>query len=971
MEYKPNEIEKKWQNIWRENQIYKVNNDTTKPKYYVLDMFPYPSGAGLHVGHPLGYIASDIYSRYKRQSGFNVLHPMGYDAFGLPAEQYAIQTGVHPSKSTSKNIEGFRRQMDNIGFSYDWSREINTSDPGYYKWTQWIFLKLFDHYYDLEKDKALHIDELRRKFEENGTENVQAVSGKEHEFSAEDWGAFTEAQQLDVLMDYRLAYRKTGFVNWCEALGTVLANDEVKDGVSERGGFPVTQKAMKQWSLRTTAYAERLLSDLDKVDWPESLKIMQRNWIGKSEGARISFNIANHQDPIEVFTTRPDTIYGVTFMVLAPEHALVDEITTEDQLDKVTEYKKFAESRSERERISEVKNVSGAFTGAYALHPMTGKKLPIWISEYVLKDYGTGAIMAVPAGDTRDLAFANHFDIPVIEIIDRSDYPQSSIEDKVGKMINSDILNGLEVPKAIETMLIYLDKKNLGERKVNYKLRDANFSRQRYWGEPFPIIYDRHDSALPISQNELPLELPELEDFKPNIDGKAPLSKAMDWVQYDEEHIREVDTMPGFAGSSWYFLRYMDPHNSDAFASETALNYWKEVDLYIGGAEHAVGHLLYSRTWHKFLFDLGMVPVDEPFKKLINQGMIQGVSEKIYQLKGKHKSIKWSMQKESKEIVFPTPSFVFLSAEIKDQFPEDELTEQYVAVEYLQDYGLPDKAYLNQGGIAKFVTWRSEFRNAIFLSSNDFWYNGSFQFENKEDSKIYTRSEVEKMSKSKYNVINPDHVIEDYGADCFRLYEMFLGPIEQSKPWDMNGIDGVSKFLRKLWSLYFDHEGNIDVQETLAEKDELKILHTAIKKITEDIEKFSFNTCVSAFMICVNDLKKNGTKSREILSPLVRLIGPFAPHIAEELWSQLGNETSVVDADYPTYNEAYLVADQIQYPLCVNGKKKTLIELDAQLENSDIEHIIREHDQLEKWLDGKQIRKVIIVKGKMINLVAS
>jgi leucyl-tRNA synthetase len=969
MEYRHTEIEKKWQEKWKAEGTYKVNNDSSLPKYFVLDMFPYPSGAGLHVGHPLGYIASDIYARYKRQSGFNVLHPMGYDAFGLPAEQYAIQSGVHPAVSTAKNIEGFRRQMDNIGFSFDWSREINTSDPSYYKWTQWIFLQLFDHYYDKNVNKALHIIQLIDHFTNSGTTGVHAACSKQHEFSASEWNSYSNSQKQEILMDYRLAYRKTGFVNWCEALGTVLANDEVKDGVSERGGYPVVQKAMKQWSLRTTAYAERLLDDLESVDWSESLKIMQRNWIGKSEGAKVVFKLQDSTESVEVFTTRPDTLFGVTFMVLAPEHDLVKRISTEDQLPKIEEYIKYTEGRSERDRQSEVKKVSGAFTGAYALHPITQEKLPIWISEYVLKDYGTGAIMAVPAGDLRDNAFAKHFDLNITEIIDRNNYPQSSIEDKVGVMINSDFLNGMSVQGAIAYMVNYIEEKNIGERRINYKLRDANFSRQRYWGEPFPIVYDESEIAIRLSDDELPLELPDLEDFKPNTDGQAPLSKLTEWKQYKTSFQREVDTMPGFAGSSWYFLRYMDPHNDNQFASEDALNYWKDVDLYVGGAEHAVGHLLYARTWHKFLFDIGKVPTAEPFKKLINQGMIQGVSEKLIQIKGKQDSVRWiNSDGEQKEIVFPVPSFVLISHEIKDQFDPEILTEQYVMVDLVKDYGLPDKGFLDTDGIKDYITRRPEFSNALFLGTDNYWYDGKF-YSNAIEGKIYTRSEVEKMSKSKYNVINPDHVIAEYGADCFRLYEMFLGPVEQSKPWDMNGIDGVSKFLRKFWSLFFDDKGNFLVNNNQPSKDAHRILHTAIKKIKEDIEKFSFNTCVSAFMICVNDLRKEQVHEKEILEPLVRLLAPFAPHITEELWEQLGNQGSVTKAAFPEFNEAYLVLDEISYPLCINGKKKTIIDIPSQMESNEIEKLALMHPQLESWLDGKSIKKVIIVQGRMINIV--
>ncbi len=969
MQYHPEKIEKKWQEYWKKNETYKVSNQSDLPKYYVLDMFPYPSGAGLHVGHPLGYIASDIYARFKRQCGYNVLHPMGYDAFGLPAEQYAIQTGVHPEVSTAKNIEGFRRQMDNIGFSYDWSREVNTSDPNYYKWTQWIFIQLFHHYYDLSADKARPIDDLSAHFDQYGAADLNAVSSQDYSFSAEEWQAYSQKQKADILMDFRLAYRKTGYVNWCEALGTVLANDEVKDGVSERGGYPVVQKAMKQWSLRTTAYAERLLGDLDKVDWSDSLKIMQQNWIGKSEGARVVFDIDGHQDQIEVFTTRPDTIYGATFIVLAPEHDLVERATTVEQQEEVDQYISFAAGRTERERMTEVKKVSGAFTGGYALHPLTGQKLPIWIAEYVLKDYGTGAIMAVPAGDTRDRAFAEKFDLTITEIIDRTAFPNAGIEDKVGTMINSHDLDGLSVTDAIQKAITMLEENGRGERRVNYKLRDANFSRQRYWGEPFPVYYDKDDVAYTLDGEELPLELPNLEDFKPNVEGKAPLSKLEEWVHYKNQYTREVDTMPGFAGSSWYFLRYMDPHNDQRFADDEALNYWRDVDLYIGGAEHAVGHLLYSRTWHKFLFDLGLVPTEEPFKKLINQGMIQGVSEKIYMLKGKQKEIKWTLDGEQKEIFFPVPSYVFLSSEIIGQFDQDDLTEQYVIVEYLQNYGSPDKAYLNEGGISKFLVWRPEFKSALFLNQYGYWYNGAFSVDDHEKQRIYTRSEVEKMSKSKYNVINPDHVIADYGADCFRLYEMFLGPIEQSKPWDMNGIDGVSKFLKRLWSLFYGDNEQWVVSDQPPTSADIKVLHTAIKKVREDIERFSFNTCVSAFMICVNDLKKSDCHAGQVLEPLIILLAPFAPHIAEELWQALGHKESITTAHYPDYNTEYLIDDSVQYPLCINGKKRALIELSTDMDQKAIEEAALAYEGLDKWLDGKSVRRVIVVKGKMINLV--
>ncbi len=968
MEYNPSEIEKKWQQRWQEEGLYRVSIDEARPKYYVLDMFPYPSGAGLHVGHPLGYIATDIYARYKRLKGFNVLHPMGYDAFGLPAEQYAIQTGVHPAVSTAHNIEGFRRQMDNIGFSYDWDREVNTSDPAYYKWTQWIFLQLFAHYYDKDADKALPISLLTTRFSEGGSEAVNAVHTQDTPFSAGDWAAMSPAGQDAVLMNYRLAYRRTGYVNWCEELGTVLANDEVKDGVSERGGFPVIKKAMVQWSLRTSAYAERLLKGLEDVDWPESLKIMQRNWIGRSEGARVRFSIAGTDHTVEIFTTRPDTIYGVTFMVLAPEHDLVKEITHPDQAAAVEAYLAYTGTRSERER-AENKKVSGAFTGAYATHPITGAEIPVWIADYVLKDYGTGAIMAVPADDSRDHAFALHFGLPVTEIIDRSMHPHAGMEDKVGVLVNSGLINGLEIPEAISTMISYLDRNGLGSREIQYKLRDANYSRQRYWGEPFPITYDRHGVARALDLSELPLVLPELSDFKPTTDGRAPLSKADDWVSYEDGWMRETDTMPGFAGSSWYFLRYMDPSNPDRFASREALAYWKEVDLYMGGAEHAVGHLLYARTWHKFLHDLELVPGGEPFRKLINQGMIQGVSEKIAMLKGKLKEVAWTAGDVSRTLHFPAETTVFLSSELRDQYSPDDISMLYTMVGHLEDYGLPGKAHLTESAVRLFTEWRPEFKAAVFLTADGYWHEGSFHSITGGSCKVYTTSEVEKMSKSKYNVINPDDVIARYGADCFRMYEMFLGPIEQSKPWDMNGIDGVYKFLRRFWGLFYGEDGHWQVTDETPDKQHQKILHTAIRKIEDDIEKFSFNTCVSAFMICVNDLRKTQCHHRSVLRELVILLAPFAPHMAEELWTALGEEGSVHTAAFPAHDASWLVEDSVEYPICVNGKKRALVAFPADMQPAALEKAALELPDLQKWLEGKQVRKVIVVPGKMVNLV--
>lgn len=935
MDYKPREIEKKWKKYWEETDVYRVPNQSDKPKYYVLDMFPYPSGAGLHVGHPLGYIASDIFARYKRLKGFNVLHPMGYDAFGLPAEQYAIQTGVHPAKSTDENIGRYRQQLSNLGFSYDWSREVATSDPGYYKWTQWIFLQLFKHYYDRDEDAARPVSELVEKFAREGNARVHAAGSQDRVFSAAEWNALSPKEKDAVLMNYRLAYRKTTYVNWCEALGTVLANDEVKDGVSERGGFPVERRPMLQWSLRITAYAERLLNDLQELDWSEAMKKMQSNWIGRSEGAQLFFDMDGHDEQLEIYTTRPDTIFGATFMVLAPEHDLVAKITTPEQQDKIEAYLRYAKSRSERERMAEVKEVTGEFTGAYAVNPFNGEKIPVWIADYVLKDYGTGAIMAVPADDERDRRFAEKFGLPILEIIDKSMYPGATIEDKLGVMINSGFLNGLEVPQAIEAILQKIEGMGIGKRQVNYKLRDAIYSRQRYWGEPFPIVYDQEGVAHAMDENELPLELPELEDFKPASGGKSPLARAEDWVNLPGGWTRETDTMPGFAGSSWYFLRYMDARNEEAFAGQDAIRYWRDVDLYIGGTEHAVGHLMYARFWHKLLYDKGLVPTKEPFRRLVNQGMIQGIVESVYYHKEKN---------------------AFVSAELRSSYDSKELAEIPVHIDFVSDYG-NDDSYLSTAGMEQFKQWRPEFKDAAFIFAP-----GSDRF--------LTKSEVGKMSKSKFNVINPDEVIERYGADCFRMYEMFLGPIEQAKPWDTNGIDGVSKFLRRFWSLFFDNKGNWAVAETEPTREELKVLHTAIKKINEDVERLAFNTCVSAFMVATNDLKKLNCNKRSVLEQLVVLIAPFAPHLAEELWRQLGHESSVhVEGRFPTHNETYLQEDAIEYPIAVNGKTRTTASFPADAAKEDLEKQALELESIQKWIDGKTIRKVVVVPKRMINIV--
>lgn len=933
MDFNHIEIEKKWKDLWNKNLTYKVKEDTTKPKYYILDMFPYPSGAGLHVGHPLGYIASDIVARYKIQCGYNVLHPMGFDAFGLPAEQYAIQTGVHPEKSTAENIKMYKAQLGNIGFNYDWSRKVNTSDPAYYKWTQWIFTELYKHYYCTKDNKAKPVSELIRIFETSGNQDCNAANNQEYLFSSSEWNQLSEYQKDEILMNYRLAYRKTGFVNWCEALGTVLANDEVKDGLSERGGYPVVRKAMRQWSLRITAYAERLLTDMQNLDWPEALKTMQSNWIGRSEGAQLFFDIDGHDEKIEIFTTRPDTIFGATFMVLAPEHELVELITTPNQKEEINACLDKVKNKSERERIAEVKEMTGAFTGSYCIHPFSGEKIPVWIGDYVLKDYGTGAIMAVPSDDDRDHTFATKYQLPIIKVIDKSAYPNASVHDKVGHLINSSFLNGLVVKDAIKLMLEKIKEKGIGSSQINYKLRDANFSRQRYWGEPFPVLYDQNGVSSVLTIDKLPLELPPLNDFKPTADGKSPLAKNTDWVNY-EKYTRETDTMPGFAGSSWYFLRYMDPNNAEKFASEDAIDYWKDVDFYIGGAEHAVGHLMYSRFWHKFLYDKGLLPTKEPFKKLVNQGMIQGVIEFIYLEKGED------------------GSNTFISADLVNG-DDEALVKIPVHVDFVSGYGNSD-SYLDEAGIKKFLDWRPDYKGATFNLST----NGN----------LVTVSEVGKMSKRYFNVVNPDDVVIKYGADCFRMYEMFLGPIEQSKPWDTKGIDGVAKFLRKFWNLIHEH-GELMYSDNEPTPAELKVLHTCIKKVTEDIERLSLNTAVSAFMVCVNDLKKLSCNKKVIMIELTKLIAPFAPFISEELWEKLDGKGSVHHTSYPTVNESFLIESCIIYPICFNGKKRDEMSFASEANPKEIEDAVRSNSALEKWMGGKTIRKVIIVPKRMVNIV--
>lgn len=928
MEYNFNEIEKKWQQYWIDNKTYKVTINPEKPKFYVLDMFPYPSGAGLHVGHPLGYIASDIFSRYKRLNGFNVLHPMGYDAYGLPAEQYAIQTGQHPAITTENNIARYRGQMDKIGFSYDWDREVKTCEPDYYHWTQWAFIQMFEHYFDNNAKKALPITEIVSHFEKNGTEGINPAQSEELSFTAKEWNSKSEKDRLITLLNYRLAYLADTMVNWCPALGTVLANDEVKDGVSLRGGHPVEQKLMRQWLLRVSAYADRLLEGLDTIDWSDSLKEIQRNWIGRSEGAEMVFKVKDSELEMKIFTTRADTIFGVTFMVLAPESELVQKLSKPAQLKEVENYLEQTKKRTERERQTEVKKVSGVFTGSYAINPLSKEEIPIWVSDYVLAGYGTGAIMAVPAHDSRDFAFARAFNLPIPQVVvpkgqepgDTSAW-SDSIDSKEGTLINSGFLNGLSVPEAIEKTQQYISEKGIGQIKVNYRLRDAIFSRQRYWGEPFPVYY-KDGIPYMLNEDELPLELPEVDKYLPTEKGEPPLARAKNW-HTKEGYPLEVNTMPGFAGSSAYYLRYMDPKNNKELVSKEANSYWKDVDLYIGGTEHATGHLLYSRFWNKFLYDLGKVCKDEPFKKLVNQGMIQGRSNFVYRINGTNK---------------------FVSLNLKDQYDTMEI---HVDVNIVHNDMLDIEA---------FRAWNPEYRDAEFILEN---------------GKYICGWAIEKMSKSMFNVVNPDTIVEEYGADTLRLYEMFLGPLEQSKPWDTNGIDGVHKFLRKVWRLFFDREGKLIVSDEKASAEELKVLHRTIKKTVDDIERFSFNTAVSSFMICINDLNSLACNKREILEPLLIIMAPFAPHITEELWQNLGHSQSICDAKWPEFNPDYLVESVVQYPVSFNGKMRFKLELPADINTKEIEAAVLKDEQAIKWTEGKEIKKIIVVPGKIINVVVA
>ena len=939
MFYNHQEIEKKWQKFWEENQTFKSQqpSESSKPKYYVLDMFPYPSGAGLHVGHPLGYIASDIYARFKRHQGYNVLHPVGYDSFGLPAEQYAIQTGQHPAVTTEENINRYEQQLKKIGFSFDWSREIRTSDPSYYRWTQWIFIELFHSWYNKATDRAENISTLVAHFEKFGTENLDAVQSEELNFTAEEWLNASEADKQDILLNYRMAYRAETTVNWCTALGTVLANDEVKDGKSERGGYPVYQKKMMQWSMRITAYSDRLLRGLDGLDWSEAVKESQRNWIGKSEGALVKFGIKGSDDFIEVFTTRPDTIFGVSFVTLAPEHELVSKITTPEQKEAVEAYIEATSKRSERDRMADVKTISGVFTGAYAEHPITKEPVPIWLGDYVLAGYGTGAVMAVPAGDERDFAFAKHFDIEIKNIFDK-DISEKAFTEKEGMVYqNSEFLNGCgSYHEAVKSVVEYLENHKVGKSKINYRQRDAIFSRQRYWGEPVPIYYENEmPYTLPVSA--LPLELPEVEKYLPTEDGDPPLGNAKNfaWDKVNQKVVStelvdnqnvfplELSTMPGWAGSSWYFLRYMNPNNEAEFCDKNTSDYWGQVDLYIGGSEHATGHLLYSRFWTMFLKDRGFISHEEPFQKMINQGMILGISAFVYRVDGTNKYVSKALAKDY------------------------ETQKIHIDISLLK--GTSDELDLD-----KFKAWRPEFKDAEFIL---------------EDGKYITEREVEKMSKSKYNVVNPDDICEEYGADCLRLYEMFLGPLEQSKPWNTQGLSGVYGFLKKFYNLYFDGD-TFSVSEEESTKEELKILHTLIKKVIYDIENFSFNTSVSQFMIAVNELQKLKCNKKAILEPLAVLISPYAPHVCEELWSLLGNAESIDFAPFPALNEAYLVEDEIEYPVSFNGKMRFKLSLSAELSKEEIEEIVMKDEKVIQQLDGAKPKKIIVVPKKIINIVS-
>ncbi len=970
------EIEKKWQQYWAEKELFKVGIDPGKPKFYALDMFPYPSGSGLHVGHPLGYIATDIVSRFKRLEGYNVLHPMGFDAFGLPAEQYAIQTGQHPAITTYQNIARYKEQLQNIGFSFDWDKEVQTCDPKYYKWTQWITIQLFESWYDNDRDQARSISELVCLLEKRGNQEINAACDEDTpEISANDWNAFDEKSKADFLLKYRLAYLADTMVNWCPELGTVLSNDEVKDGFSERGGYPVERKIMPQWMMRITAYAERLLQGLETLDWPAPMKEMQRNWIGKSVGAEFYFTVEGHAEKISVFTTRIDTIFGVTYVALAPESELVARLTTPEKEAEVKAYVETAKNRPERERMRDVKSISGVFTGSYAIHPFTRKKLPIWVADYVLAGYGTGAVMAVPAGDQRDYNFSRHFNLPIPPIFAGEDISKEARPVKDGKLINSGFLNGMNYEEATAAAIKKLEEMGIGKAKVQYKMRDAIYARQRYWGEPFPVYY-KEGIATPLSPEELPLELPEVDAYKPTESGEPPLGRAKNWL-YQGKYAYELSTMPGWAGSSWYFFRYMDPHNEEEFVGKEAQEYWQNVDLYIGGSEHATGHLLYSRFWTKFLYDMGYVTVDEPFKKLVNQGMIQGRSNFVYALRITFSDVHPDYQ----HVHLPE---IFVSKGLRDQALEDILSvEDREYAESIIEYEIDKLNQAHPGmnltiekidlkaisalhvdvnlvhndilDVEAFRNWRPDLQDAIIIPERNGDYICGF--------------EVEKMSKSKYNVVNPDDMIAQYGADTLRLYEMFLGPLEQFKPWNTNGIDGVHKFLKKLWRLYHDDQGNITISDEQPTPAEYKALHRAIKKTKEDIDNLSLNTSVSSFMICVNELSALKCNKREILTDLCLIVSPFAPHIAEELWQILGNKESITFARYPEYKEEYLQEDSFAYPVMVNGKMRHRMTFPLAMPADALEAAVLADETVKKWLDGKQPKKVIFVPKKIVNIV--
>ncbi len=1029
MDYNHRDTEARWQKYWAENKTFSASIDHNKPKFYILDMFPYPSGAGLHVGHPLGYIASDIFARFKRHKGFNVLHPMGYDAFGLPAEQYAIETGQHPAITTEQNIKRYREQLDKIGFSFDWDREVRTSDPAYYKWTQWTFIRLFNSWYDKAMQKARSVEELVAQFKKNGNSHIDAASTYDFIFDAAQWKAMDEAAQADVLMHFRLAYLADTLVNWCPVLGTVLANDEVSEGFSVRGGHPVERKNMKQWSLRITAYSDRLIEGLDRIDWPENIREIQRNWIGRSEGASLRFLLADNPDKhLEVFTTRPDTIFGVTFMSVAPEHEYVELLTKPNFAEEVVKYVKHARNRSERERIADAKTPSGVFTGSYAINPFNGKAVPVWVADYVLGSYGSGAVMAVPAHDSRDYAFAKHFHLPIVEVIKGGNIAEEAFESKEGVCMNSGFLDGIIAREAIGKAIEYAEKNKVGYGRINYRLRDAIFSRQRYWGEPFPVYY-KNGIPCTIDESQLPLALPEVDKYLPTESGEPPLARAKNWSTA-EGYPYETATMPGFAGSSAYYFRYMDPQNKDAYFSKEAVNYWKSVDFYVGGAEHATGHLIYSRFWNKFLFDLGLVPEDEPFRKMINQGMIQGRSNFVYRVKPEEMAefVLWEMiqnkqlgfefkkefrdgtrrfdlyseelrviievkSRENLEKLLPAyteyakeNNFKLLLFSIVDVilhtdevlakikralagkvFPMFEVIEEWeespifvsANIYGRENYSYPIHTDVNLVSndildVDAIRNWRPEFNNAKFILEGDKYVCGW---------------EVEKMSKSKYNVQNPDDLVEKYGADTLRMYEMFLGPVEQSKPWDTNGIEGVYRFIRKLWRLFIDDEENLIATNDAPDGAELKVLHKTIKKVTEDIERFSLNTCVSSFMICVNELGDLKCRKRAILEPLSILISPFAPHIAEELWNKMGHSESISKADFPICNEEYLIESTVKYPVSFNGKMRFLLEVAAGTSKEDVEKAVLAAPESEKWLEGKAPKKMIVVPGKIVNVV--